>query len=122
MSETATACTCRTELGHCSASPAAHVRGAAEFLVRMAGIYDDLVVDDGRKAAERDQAASVYRDAIAINGVDRFDRAQVAVYVVAAASNIATMTTLAPLGQYVAAATAKLIVMAVPLVAEMAHG
>lgn len=122
MSETVTTCTCSLKPGTCSASPAVHVRGAAEAVVRFAAAYDANAHGCAAQVARQEQAAALYRDICVLQGVDRSSREHVGLYVLGAVTHLCTMAMLGPVGAATAYSSAKMLLLALPLIEDLARG
>ena len=121
MSDTVTRCTCTAAPGSCSATPAEHVRAAAEFVVNLAGQYDEVTCRCPGHVAEVDQSAAIYRAVLKLQGVEGSDSRAVGVFVVATATHLGSLA-LVPGAGLTVFATAKLVTLALPAVAELARG
>lgn len=120
MPET-TACTCRS--GRCHATPALHVREAAEYLLSLAARYDSHTEFTPGQQAKADQAIASFRGAVTAMGIDCNDRASVSKYVAGCGWPISLMDqALGAPGGRSAAAAAKTVVLAMPLIEELARG
>lgn len=114
-------CTCTAEPGSCSASVAEHVRSACATVSHFARCYDRHLKLTPAQVAQVDQAAAMYRSVLRMQGVDPTSREQVGLVAVASSAQLAIMAQLHG-GPYVAMAGAKMLVMSLPLIEELARG
>lgn len=114
-------CTCTAEPGSCSASVAEHIRLACAVVAHFAQHYDRTLDLTPAELARVDQAAAMYRSVLRIQGVDPTSREQVGLFAVASSAQLAIMCQLHG-GPYVAMAGAKMLVMSLPLIEELARG
>lgn len=114
-------CTCTAEPGSCSASVAEHIRSACGAVAHFARCYDRTLDLTPAEVARVDQAAAMYRHVLRMQGVDPDSREQVGLFAVASSSQLAIMAQLHG-GPYVAMAGAKMLVMSLPLIEELARG
>ena len=114
-------CTCTAEPGSCSASAAEHVRSACAAVAHFARCYDRILKLTPAQSASVDQAAAMYRSVLRMQGVDPASREQVGLFAVASSTQLSIMAQLHG-GPFVAKAGAKMLVMALPLIEELARG
>lgn len=114
-------CTCAAGPENCSASATEHVRSACASVVHLAQCYDRHLKLTPAQTAQVDQSAAMYRSVLRMQGVDPASRNQVGLFAVASSTQLAIMLQLHG-GPYVAMAGAKMLVMSLPLIEELARG
>lgn len=115
-------CTCTAEPGSCSASVAEHVRGAAELVVRFSEAYDEHgFVLTPAQISKLDQSAATYRSILRMQGVDPASRESVGLVAVASSAQLGNMSQLYG-GSHLAMAAAKMLVMSLPILKDIARG
>lgn len=114
-------CTCNVSPERCAASVDEHVRSACASLVYMAGLYDLNVSLTPQQIASTDQAAATYRTVLRRLGTVPTSRECVGILATSSITPLQVMWAI-PGGQCPAAAAAKILVMSVPLIEELARG
>jgi hypothetical protein len=117
----AESCTCNRAPESCAATQAEHVRQYASVLVGWSRAYDEAVALTPARLAHVDQSAAAYRSGLRAWGIDPDDRDAVGIVAAVSATHLATMGALIG-GAVLASATAKLMVLALPLIEELARG